>query len=299
MNTLRPWSLLALLATTVAAQQERPHQPKPSPAQTKVIARMRADMTAASKRLTKTPHAYKGTLSVASFSEANAMVPMDLDFTGATDGTLEWFFMDGWSVATRGRRVAVANNKQPWTEPQGDSPDVPISPLLFIPHLLTAALTLPKPAAHEGRPAMRIYAKWSGKPLKQLIFQMTVPSSQHEQVIEALASAAARGRNNLQCDATFLYDPASRDWMSATLRFAYLDGRPIPNNEQPPTAPKGLPPLTSHRLIEAIWHLERSNFTTAQRPDFDARAHQLLRLNKKGEPIAAPEKPGKPKKRAP
>jgi hypothetical protein len=86
MSTWRPWSLLALLATTIAAQQERPHQPKPSPAQTKVIARMRADMTAASKRLTKTPHAYKGTLSVAPFSKDNAMVPMDLDFTGATDG---------------------------------------------------------------------------------------------------------------------------------------------------------------------------------------------------------------------
>jgi hypothetical protein len=295
MNTLRTWSLMALLATTVAAQQER----QPSPAQTKIIARLRADLTTAHKRLTKTPHAYKGTLSVASFNENNAMLPIDLDFTGATDGTLEWFFMDGWSIAARGRKVAVANSKQPWMEPQGDSPDVPISPLLFIPHLLTAKLTLPKPAEHEGRPAVRIYARWSGKPLKKLIFQMTVPSSQHEQVIEALANAAARGRNNLQCDATFLYDPASRDWMSATLRLAYLDGRPIPNNEQPPAAPKGLPPLTSHRLIEATWHIEHSDFTTAQRPNFDARAHQLLRLNEKGEPIAAPEKPGKPKKRAP
>ncbi|MFT4512284.1 MAG: hypothetical protein ACI89X_004458 [Planctomycetota bacterium] len=287
---------MVLLATAVAAQQDRPQKPKPSPAQAKAIARVRADLTKASKRLEKTPHAYKGSLSVLSFNENSSMVPIELDFTGATDGTLDWFFMDGWSVAARGRKVAVANGEQPWTEPQGDSPDVPISPLLFVPHLLTADLALPKPAEHEGRPALRVYAKWTGKPVKKLLFQMTVPSSQHEQVLESLANAAARGRDNLHCDATFLYDPASREWMSATLRFVYLDGRPIPEDEMPPKAPTGLPALQSHAMIEATWHMERSDFKTAKRPEYDARARQLLRLDKKGAPIAAPKQPGKPKK---
>lgn len=256
-------------------------------AKKKAIARMRADLAKAAAHLQANKHAYKGSLEVASYNENNAMVPLERDFRGANDGTIDWFHMDGWTVAARGRKVAVQDRQAAWTEPQGNSPDVPISPLLFVPHLLKAELSLPEPAEHEGRPALRIYARWLGKPIKKLLFDMTVPSSQHEQVLEALASAAARGRKNLQCDATFLYDPASRQWLAATLRFAYLDGRPIPENQLPPKAPKGLPHLESNPMIEATWHIERQPFADVEVPDYDHRARQLLRLGKDGLPLPA------------
>tara|TARA_R110002096_G_scaffold136019_2_gene288286 strand:- start:2338 stop:3129 length:792 start_codon:yes stop_codon:yes gene_type:complete len=246
---------------------------------------MKADLAAASKQLRATPHAYTGTLNVSSYGDATAILPLERTFSGATDGTVQWFEMHGWNVATRGEHVAVQHGDQPWSKPQGYSPDVPISPMIFVPHLLTAKLTLPKPAEHLGRPALRIHATWSGKPIKKLLYQTTVPSTQHEQVLEALASAAGKGRKNMQLDATFLYDPASREWLSATLRFACMDGRPIPDDEQPPAAPKGLPVLPSHPLLEATWHLQRSDFQQAKRPDYDARARQLLQLDANGAPL--------------
>ena len=260
-------------------------KPEPSPAEAKALARMKADLAAASKQLRATPHAYTGTLNVSSYGDATAILPLERTFSGATDGTVQWFEMHGWNVATRGEHVAVQHGDQPWSKPQGYSPDVPISPMIFVPHLLTAKLTLPKPAEHLGRPALRIHATWSGKPIKKLLYQTTVPSTQHEQVLEALASAAGKGRKNMQLDATFLYDPASREWLSATLRFACMDGRPIPDDEQPPAAPKGLPVLPSHPLLEATWHLQRSDFQQAKRPDYDARARQLLQLDANGAPL--------------
>jgi hypothetical protein len=182
-------------------------------------------------------------------------------------------------VASAKQSVAVSHQDQPWSKPQGDSPEVPLSPRLLAPHLLTASLSLPEPAEHHGRPALRTYATWQGQPAKKLLFATTVPSTQHEQVFEALASAKAKGREDLQLDATILYDPATREWLATTLRFACLDGKEISPNELPPKAPEGLPALTSYPLIEATWYLERRDFDEAQRPRFDARARQLLQLD--------------------
>ena len=248
------------------------------PAASKVMARLRADLEAVHQNLCSAPHAYAGTLTVVSPANANLVARLEREFDGADDGNLAWYAMGDWCVVSRKQHVAVRCGERPWSQPQGDSPEVPLSPKLLAPHLLTATLSPPEPAEHEGRPALRVYAVWHGKPAKQLLMQTTVPSTQHEQVLEALASAVGKGRENLQVDATVLFDPASKRWLSTTLRFVCMDGRPIPEDEQPPTAPQGLPTLPSRPEIEGTWCIHNREFRTAKRPMLDARACQLLQI---------------------
>lgn len=301
MAAMRALLLIGLLSTTASGQEVPPapstpvnQEPldkdaKPSPAAARAKTRLLADLLLASKQLLVTQQAYRGTLKVQTQQDIEHLPKLDYEFHGANDDTLQWFAIDGWQIASRKQSVAVSHKDQPWSKPQGDSPEVPLSPRLLAPHLLTATLSLPEPAEHHGRPALRTYATWQGQPAKKLLFTTTVPSTQHEQVFEALASAKAKGREDLQLDATILYDPATREWLATTLRFACLDGKEISPQELPPKAPEGLPVLTSYPLIEATWYLERRDFDEAQRPRFDARARQLLQLDARGGAIDAPQ----------
>lgn len=264
-----------------------------NPRQQKAIARLRQDLTKIEANLNHAPHAYRGTVTFECRGDAADLHSLELDFTGASNRTLQWFFLDDWQVVHRGEHTAVTQGETPWGKPQGDSPDVPLSPRLFLPHLAKAELSLPMPAEHNGRPALRIHARWRGKPATRALYATTVPSSKHEQILEALGRAAAKDTKKLfMVDATMLYDPAARQWLSSTLRFSYLDGRDIPADVMSPPSPAGLPALQSFPVIETIWHLERCDPKHVMLPKLDKNACELLRVDATGKSTAAPATKG-------
>lgn len=269
--------------------------------------RLLQDLKKAAAKVAKSPHAYQGRVGVYSHNEPNRMVPLEHDFRGARNGNRSWFALDRWQVAHHGKHTIVrrlpertpgailADQLPPaWQEPQGDSPEVPLTPALLLPHFQHATLGTPKPTEYQGRPAMQVHASWTGKPAKNVVYAATVPSSQHEQTIEALAGAAGRNQQHFQTDAILLYDPASKAWLSSTLRFVYLDGRKISADEQAPKAPAGMPLLTIHPAIEAIWHIERCPTKDVPMPTLDQAARQRLRLPEATKPKSL-TRPGSPK----
>lgn len=267
---------------------------KLSPRQKKAIARLRKDLAKIQAHLKDSAHAYRGSVTFECSGNAADLHGLELDFTGASNRTLQWFSLDDWRVVSRGAQSAVAQADGPWSKPQGNSPDVPLSPMLFVPHLAKAELSLPTPAEHKGRPALRIRARWRGKPATRALYATTVPSTRHEQILEALSRAAARdSKGRFMVDATMLYDPAARQWLSTTMRFSYLDGRTIPDDVLPPPSPEGLPALTSFPMVETIWHLERCDPKDAKLPKLDKRARELLQVDETGKPT-----PASPKKNA-
>jgi len=283
-----PFALaLATLPLAAAAQQtpqkpasQKPARQQPSPAEAR-IQRLHKDLERTLAQLQRA-HAFEGTVQFTSENELNQMVPLDKAFVGASDGKDHWFTLDEWRVVHRGDRTAVLRDKDgEWSEPLGDTPDVPLTPSLLLAHFKNAKLTPPKPTMHDHRPAMRVHATWSGKAAKDVMFTTTVPSSQHEQLLEALATAAKRGNKNVLVQATLLYDPATRRWIEATLRFAYLDGRPFPEGEQPPEAPHGLSPLPGRVALQSIWHLRACATKKAPKPALDAEAKRLLQPRKR------------------
>ena len=255
------------------------------PRHQKAKARLREDLKKLGSSLKAAAHAFRGEASCRFWS---AEPPdLDWDFVGASNGVVQWFALDEWRGIERGERAATARGEAPWGKPQGDAPEVPLSPQLLAPHLETATISLPTPSSFHGRPALRIHTRWQGKAATQAIYAATLPSSMHEQVLEAQAMAAGRGKGQLHTvDATTLYDPSTRRWLSSTLRFARTDGRPIPADRQPHPAPKGLPVLTSYPLFEFVWRLERCDLQEVPLPELNQRACDLLKIDKMGRPIS-------------
>jgi len=298
---------IGVLAPAAAQEtSEKPARPKPAPATAKEKAskRLLQDLAKIEANLKTAPHSYRGTLTFGCDDGAAALHNFELDFRGSQKGDVSWFFVDEWRVVQNGKRTAVVqvpeDNNDPevedaWQKPQGNSPDVPLAPALLVPHLRKAELSLPKPAEHDGRPALQIHARWRGRTATRALYATTVPSSQHEQILEALGRAAARDKKErFIVDAVMLYDPATRMWLASTMRFSYLDGRPIPDDTQPPPAPAGMPTLKSFPMVETIWYLKRCDAKEAALPQLNQRAQDILKVDAAGTPL--PAEPKKPKK---
>lgn len=281
---------------------------KATAAKQKATTRLLQDLVKIEANLARSRHAYRGNLTVHTSLETDGLRELDLEFRGCRNGAVHWFFVNDWRVVEHGKRSAVVrvpeNNNDPkveeaWQKPQGDSPDVPLSPSLFVPHLSKAELSMPMPAEHDGRPALRIHARWRGKPATRALYATTVPSTQHEQILEALGRAAGRPKNKLYVvDAVMLYDPAAREWLASTMRFAYLDGRPIPDDVMPPAAPEGMPTLTSFPMIEATWHMTRCDNKDVALPELNERAREILRVDAAGKPLPTKAQAGGKKAQA-
>lgn len=304
---LRILAVAAFGALAPATAQQVREKPAAKPtAKQKATKRLLQDLAKIEANLESTSHSYRGTLTFGCEDTAADLHNFELDFRGSQNGKVSWFFVDEWRVVLHGKRTAVVqvpeDNNDPeveeaWQKPQGNSPDVPLAPTLFVPHLCKAELSLPKPAEHKGHPALQIHARWRGRAATRALYATTVPSSQHEQILEALSRAAARDKKDrFIVDAVMLYDPATRMWLASTMRFSYLDGRPIPDDVQPPPAPAGMPTLASFPMVEATWHMERCAAKDAALPTLNQRAQDILHVDATGTPLPAKAAKRDPKK---
>ena len=261
--------------------------PPPDPRNQKAMRRLRADLKKLTANLANTPHAFKGSVRTKSAAPEE---DLDIEFTGACKGKLQWLQLAEWRIVFRGQREVVSHQEKPWGKPQGDSPEPPLTPHLFAANLPHAKLSLPKPTSYRDRPALRIQASWRGAAATKAAYSASTPSSMHERILEAAGRAAGRpDRDNYLVDACLIYDPATATWLAATFRLAILNGQPAPMEQQWP-APEGLPPRPSNPIVEAIWHLERCDLKELPLPELDARARALLEIDEHNQPNQPPTK---------
>ncbi|HEB53151.1 MAG TPA: hypothetical protein ENI87_07855 [bacterium] len=279
--------LLFGLLMPLAAQSTVPPAPTPTPdRQPQWQQRLRRDLRQSLADLRKRPPAYRGTLLSEGSDplQSTTISPEDVSFRGGRKGALRWYTVDGWQVVVTPTGEAVKRPDGSWSEPRGDAPEVPALPDLLLPHFLHAELSKPQPSEFHGRPAVSVHARWQAKAAKQVVMTLTVPDLKVEAMLEALASAAARGRKNLSVDGRVLYDPATGRWFAATLRFALLQGEPLePGDERLPPPPAGLPQLLSPTWMQAVWTVERAASEQAPMPALPDEHRRRLGL-----PAAAP-----------
>lgn len=278
MVAMRPAVLTFALALPLcaAAPQEPADELARPTAEQQRIERMRKDLARTRAHLHK-PHAFRGSVRFTVHDDVHPEIQIDKDFVGATDGKDEWFTLGIWQVVQRGDRTAVSWGRDSgWGEPLDETPDVPLTPSLLLPHFATAKLTQPQPTMHDDRPAMRVHATWSGLAAKKVMSAASVPSQKLDQLVEGIAGAAGDGNDKAHVSATLVYDPATRRWIEASLRLAYLDGRPIPDDEEAPEAPYGLQPLPGRALFDAAWHLQACEPKLAPKPALNHEAHRVL-----------------------
>ncbi|MCB9878338.1 MAG: hypothetical protein H6835_12135 [Planctomycetes bacterium] len=293
---------VATLLVPVAAQERPPGNGEVAPAEVPARpaqppkpAPLDKTLTAVLAEIAGTPHAFDGSLAWGPLRDAQAPLdPLDCAFRGGvtvdeTHGEQRWHSLLDWTVLQRGARGATRRVRQirepgredriedtGWQDPQGDAPEVPLTPRLLLEQLPHATIGSAAPAEVDGRPAMRVLATWHGKAAKAAVLTAAVPSSRHEQLLETLATVAARDQELCSVCAEIRYDPATRRWLAATLRVLLVNDKPLPADEPPLPAPAGMPAPTGRPMAELIVTLRRRDPAELPPPVLDDRARELL-----------------------
>jgi hypothetical protein len=172
MHALRTAGTVMALGALAAAQDPATATTDPA------VLRARRDLAAAADTLAAHAHAFAGRIAYAG-APTDELTSFEYAFTGAAGGAFDWFTLDEWCTARNGARTIVRRDRAAWSKPQGDSPDLPLSPRLFVPHLPHAALARPEPSEFRGRPALRVHATWRGEAAKLLVRELALPSTRH------------------------------------------------------------------------------------------------------------------------
>lgn len=296
---LAPWLLFALGAT--AQEQDPPPRPKvaeslparyramqrpkpAAPAADPRLARAAADLRAAAAHLQTHDVAFDGLI----YLPLGKLGPWDgsqraVAFAGAQHDDLLIYRCHDFQVVVRDRTEVTKKGDGPWTKPQGDAPDCPLSPRAFAAHLPTSTVDAWRATSFEDRPAVAVHLEWRDTAAKDLLANATAaPDSRSSQLLDALASFAGDRdpSQQLVLDAIAFVDPATKTLYAATLRLAVVDRSgllPIPETPPPAQRPE-LPPLAHPVLAEIDWVLTIAPAATMPLPELDAAARARLGL---------------------
>ncbi|HEX6810953.1 MAG TPA: hypothetical protein VF384_04945 [Planctomycetota bacterium] len=285
---MRALLLLPLLCAGLAAQAAEPQPPAPpaqKPAVTPAVApapvtrahqRAIDDVQAACRKFLQQAHAFTGTCKfpagVGEAGEGTTVV-----FQGAWQDGLALHTVPPHSVVTYGERELVRVLERPWTLPQGDAPDCPLSPRMLATHLPSATIQSWSAASHDDRPAMRVHAVWTGKQARALAAEAAVPHSKSQQALESIG-LLTRVPNRVVVDATVCFDPATKSLLAATLRIAVLGDEEWPADTEPTPSPAGLPPLPKPGLAEFTFDVLVVAAEKVPMPVLDGKPRELLGL---------------------
>jgi hypothetical protein len=236
--------LLCCLSLPLAAQQ--PAEPE---AARRAERRAAEDALEACRRLDQQPLAFTGTcrFGATRLDEDDAVTP----FRGAWQHGLALLHLREHTVLTCGDRQLVSKDGGDWTLPQGDAPDLPLSPRALARHLPHATLDGAEPVFLDGRPALRVHAVWTQDAAAALLQETNHPSPPAQRILERMPDILEQQPPERACvDATICFDPATRTLRSATLRVALLTGEERPEHDEPPVAAAGLPALRSPPVLE-------------------------------------------------
>lgn len=232
-----------------------PQEPEPAPA-SPVEQRARDDLRAACEALLEQRIAFTGSCR---FTALKGSAPDDdapIPFRGAWDRGLALLQVLDFTVLSHGEHQCQRRGDGAWTRPQGDAPDLPLSPRALARHLATAAITAPEPVFVDDRPAMRVRAEWLGAAATALVRDTSHPHGKSQQLLERLPIVLDKRPAESNCiDAAVCYDPATRTLRSAVLRVALLHDQDLPTTDEPDPAPEGLPVLGRRVMLQFTFTL--------------------------------------------
>jgi len=245
--------LLCCLSMPLVAQQ--PAEPE---AARRAERRAAEHALEACRRLDQQPLAFTGTCL---FDAGQADIDVGagagrIPFRGAWQHGLALLHMRDHTVLTCRDRQLVAKDGGDWTLPQGDAPDLPLSPRALARHLPHATLDGAEPVFLDGRPALRVHAVWTEHAAAALLQETYHPSPPAQRMLERLPEILEQQPAERACvDATICFDPATRTLRSATLRVALLTGEELREHDEPRIAAAGLPALRSPAMFEYTFSL--------------------------------------------
>jgi hypothetical protein len=242
------------------------------------------DVRKVAESVLATPHAYTGTCTWAENGEPTLREPVA--FRGAFAAGVHYFELGEHRVLTHGDRQLVSKNGGEWTLPQGHQPDCPLSPTALAQNLGKCEVAAFAPTSHQDRPAMGVYATWSGNRAERTVDAVCFPGSREQALLERIAVFATKEdatKYEVRVDSTLRFDPATRSLYTATLRIALM--APTEDDEAKPRAEE-LPALPTRAWITWTATVAMVDGAEVPMPDLDEATRERLGL---GKPEATPE----------
>lgn len=274
-----PTPLLLLISACLAQAPQQPPPPPPSPARPASELRAIDALLASARALQRDDHAFSGTFSVAAGRDAGVPDTPPVEYRGAVSGAVHLLRLGEHTVLTHGQRQIERRGDAPFTVPQGEAPDCPLSPRALAAYATTATIGAVTAGSWHDRPAMRALLTWRGDAAAALVGEACCPAAKWRSLLDGMPNRLRKGepeRNDVS--ATVVFDPAMRTILAATVRFAVV-GPDEPRDVDPePPCPEGLPPLTKALWYQFVYTTEVLPKPAEPMPRLDEKDRERLGL---------------------
>ena len=292
------WLALVLPATLAPVLAQEPTTPKPEPVPTRRATeptvldrtqeRLRRDLRRCAEQLQSQPTTFSGHWH--RFDLTTPEPVQSVAFTGAQDGVLH-FLRIGEFVVLGGGDERRSHRDGVWKRPEGDEPEWPLRLADLLRAAESATLSNSQALAIDDRPAQAVHLTWRGDTAVALLTLLSAPSPEWQRALENLTDDFARiAPDEPTVDAVLCYEPATKQPLRATLRFAVLPPEDQITTGDPPRCPPLLPPLRCRPMLQFQYDLVVVPNPEPAWPPVDPTLRASLAAK---QPAAAPPMPNK------
>lgn len=297
---LSRWLALVLPSMLVPVLAQEPPTPKqePGPARRssepamaeRTQERLRRDLRRCAEQLASQPTSFSGHWH--RFDLTTPEPVQSVSFAAAQDGALHFLRIGEFVVLGCGDERR-SHRDEAWKRQDGEEPEWPLRFADLLRDAEHATLRSSQALAIDDRPAQAVHMSWRGDAAVLLLGHLSAPSPEWQRALENLTDDFARiAPDEPTVDAVLCYDPATKQPLRATLRFAVLPPEDHITNGDPPRCPPLLPPLRCRPLLQFQYELV---VVPKPEPAWPAVEPALRASLASTLPVATPTAPPQPK----
>jgi hypothetical protein len=255
------WLALVLPSTMAAALAQEPPKQEPAPTRRaseptmpeRTQERLRRDLRRCAEQLASQPTSFTGQWHRFDLSTPEPV--QSVPFVVAQDGALHYLRIGEFVVLGCGDERR-SHRDGAWKRPEGDEPEWPLRLADLLHAAESATLSNSLALAIDDRPAQAVHLTWHGEAAVALLARLWAPAPEWQRALENLTDDFAKiAPAEPTVDAVLSYEPATKQPLRATLRFAVLPPADLVTTGDPPRCPPLLPPLRCRPLLQFQYDL--------------------------------------------
>lgn len=257
------WLAVVLPGTVAALLAQEPPAPPQEPSPTRRATetgvpertqeRLRRDLRRCAEQLVGQPTSFTGHWH--RFDLTTPEPIQSVAFTAAQHGTVHLLRIGEFVVLGCGDERR-SHRDGSWKALDGEEPEWPLRLDDLLRAAEAATLSNSQALAIDDRPAQAVHLTWRGDAAVALLARLSAPSPEWQRALENLTDDFARiAPDEPTVDAVLCYEPATKQPLRATLRFAVLPPEDQVTIGDPPRCPPLLPPLRCRPMLQFQYDL--------------------------------------------
>lgn len=251
-----PSTMAAVFAQEPTTPQQAPdptHRANEAAMPDRTQERLRRDLRRCAEQLASQPISFAGHWH--RFDLTTPEPVQSVAFTAAQDGALHLLRIGEFVVLGCGDERRSYRDGA-WKRPEGDEPEWPLRLADLLRAAEAATFRNGQALAIDDRPAQAVHLTWRGDAAVALLARLSAPSPEWQRALENLTDDFPRiAPDEPTVDAVLCYEPATKQPLRATLRFAVLPREDFVTTGDPPRCPPLLPPLRCRPLLQFQYEL--------------------------------------------